>query len=342
MEKKYIVGIIVAALVITGLVIGGFLLIGPQKTTLKIFHAGSLTIPFQEVEEEFESDYPNIDIQLEPAGSVQCVTKITEAGKIAEVLASADWKLIPSMPSEYQDYYIKFAVNRMVLAYTNESARKDEINTDNFYQILNDSNVKWGFSNPNLDPCGYRSLMVLQLAEFRYGVDTLLEDLVLEHSDITNTTDGTNYNITTPEPLGVDTESNVVIRDKSVDLVSLIQIGGLDYAFEYQSVAEQYDLEYVQLDEMIDLSNSSYDSTYERVKVIKTTGASTGNSITYGITVPKNANLPDLGAKFIEYLINGTGKTIFVTLGQPPLDPCITNNVSLLPTNLQPYCTNET
>ncbi|TXT61294.1 MAG: putative solute-binding protein [Promethearchaeota archaeon] len=341
MEKNKVVGIIVALAIVVGLVIGGIILLGPQKKVLKVFHAGSLTVPFESVEDKFEADNPNIDVQLEAAGSVQCVTKITEVGEVADVLASADWKLIPSMPSEYQDYYIKFAVNRMVLAYTNQSKYKDTITASNFYDILSNSDLKWGFSDPNLDPCGYRSLMVLQLAELKYGDSNILEDLVLEHSDITVNTDGTNYNITTPDPLGIDTDSNLVIREKSVDLVTLLKEGGLDYAFEYQSVAEQHDLEFVQLDTAIDLSDANLDLTYARVKVIKTSGVSTGKSITYGITVPKNANNPSLGAQFIEYVINEEGKEIFTNLGQPPLDPCITNDVTLLPSNLQPYCVSE-
>ncbi len=344
MNKKAIYsvgGIVIVGLAITGIVIGGFLLLGPtsQKTALKIFHAGSLAVPFEEVEKKFESDYPTIDVQLETAGSVQCTTKITEAGKIADVLAVADWNLIPNMDSQYQDYYIKFAVNQMVLTFDNSSGTIPKMDKDNFYEILNDTGSTFGFSNPNLDPCGYRSLMVLQLAEFASGNDQILEDLVLKHSEITNTTDGYNYTITTPEDLSPD--STITIRDKEIDLVTLVKEGGLDYAFEYRSVAVQHNLDFIELGQQIDLSNSSLDNTYARVTIERTGGDSTGKSITYGITVPKGANLPDFGAIFIEYVINSTGKTIFNDNGQPPLDPCITNDVSRVPTNLQPFCVNE-
>ena len=68
-----------------------------EEIVLKVFHAGSLTVPLEEVEARFEADYPNVDVQLEPAGSVQCVQKVTEIGELADVVASADYSLIPSM-----------------------------------------------------------------------------------------------------------------------------------------------------------------------------------------------------------------------------------------------------
>ncbi len=338
MEKKnktiLIVGII-ASLVILPLLFLGLLI---PKTTLKIFHAGSLAIPFEEIEKQFEADYPDVDVQLESAGSVQCVNKITEIGKIADVLAVADYSLIPTMPSQYQNYYIKFAKNKMVLAYTQNSKYADEINSGNFYKILRRDDVKWGFSNPNLDPCGYRSPMVLQLAEIMTGDSQILDDLITSKSDITVTQTGNNYRIKTPEDLGVSDE-NLVIRDKSVDLVSLLKSGGLDYAFEYLSVAVQHELNVVLLDTTIDLSNSEYNYLYQRVTVLKSNGKiSTGKAINYGITIPKNANNPELAEIFVEYIINPTGQQTLLNLGQKPISPCPTNNFNAIPSNLKQYC----
>ncbi|MEJ2251224.1 MAG: tungstate ABC transporter substrate-binding protein WtpA, partial [Candidatus Lokiarchaeota archaeon] len=337
----------IVAVAISGIVIGGVLLVGGNnKTKLTVFNAGSLTVPLQHVEAQFEKDHPNVDVQIEPAGSLQCIAKITQVGKIADVLATSDWKLIPSMPSQYQDYYIKFAVNRMVIAYTNTSKYADQINSTNFYNILNKTDIHWGLADPNSDPCGYRTLMVLKLADINYNFtnsNSILNDLVVKHSDITcksyQKDNTTYYNITAPE--NVNPTGNLEVRDKSEDFVSMLQSGGIDYAFEYQSVAQQHHLEYIQLNDSIDLSNSNLDSLYQRVSVIKTSGVSTGKSITYGITVPKNANHPQLAAEFIEYVINAQGKAIFTTLGQPPLNPCITNNMTALPPILRSYCTSE-
>ncbi|MCD4766272.1 MAG: hypothetical protein K8R34_07155, partial [Methanosarcinales archaeon] len=44
-----------------------------EEAVLKIFHAGSLSIPMAELEEKFETLHPNVDVQREPAGSRACI-----------------------------------------------------------------------------------------------------------------------------------------------------------------------------------------------------------------------------------------------------------------------------
>jgi molybdate/tungstate transport system substrate-binding protein len=313
----------------------------PEEEVLKVFHAGSLTLPFEDIEAQFESDNPNVDVQLEPAGSVACVQKITEQGQECDVLASADYSLIPSMmmtaESNYADWYIIFAVNRMTLAYTDNSKYADEITADNWYEILRRSDVTWGFSDPNLDPCGYRSPMVIQLAEYEYEDDMIFEDLIEANSDITVSEEAGTYmvdaNMTDLNP----NTNRLKIRDKSVDLVSMVQEGGLDYAFEYSSVAKQHGLNYLELPVTIDLSSADYANRYKTVKVEKTTTTSTGKPIVYGLTIPTNSPNPELATDFVEYIINNFGQTVFNNNGQPPVVPALADDVSKMPQSLQSY-----
>ena len=144
--------------------------------TLTIYHAGSLTIPFDEVTKEFNKLYPDIKVEAEVAGSVTAIRKVTELGKKADIIASADYTLIPEMMfPEYAEWYIIFATNQMVIAYTDNSLFGNEINGDNWYEILQRDGVKYGRSNPDRDPCGYRTLMVWQLAEDYYNAPELYE-----------------------------------------------------------------------------------------------------------------------------------------------------------------------
>ena len=137
--SKLMVVAIIAIIAIAA--IGGFWYYtntSSETTILKVFHAGSLTLPFEDIEAQFEADHPNVDVQLEPAGSVACVRKITETGELCDVLASADYSLIPSMmmteESDFADWYIIFAVNRMTLAYTDNSRYSDEITGTKFLE----------------------------------------------------------------------------------------------------------------------------------------------------------------------------------------------------------------
>jgi len=340
--SKILVAAIVAIIAVAA--IGGFWYYtntGSETTVLKVFCAGSLTLPFEDIETQFETDHPNVDVQLEPGGSVTRVQKITELGKECDVLASADYSLIPSMmmtpDSDYTDWYIIFAVNRMTLAYTDNSRYADEINSDNWYEILRRSDVKWGFSDPNLDPCGYRSPMVIQLAEYEYGDSMIFEDLIEANSDITVSEDAGTYvinaNMTDLNP----NTDRLMIREKSVELVTFVQEGGLDYAFEYSSVAKQHGLKYLELPETIDLSSANYEDLYKTVKIQKTTTTSTGKPIVYGLTIPNNAPNPTLAAEFVKYIINESGQTVFNNNGQPPVLPAETNDINKIPESLTKY-----
>ncbi len=309
-----------------------------EKTVLKVLIAGSLTSPMGKIEQKFETDHPNVDVQLEPAGSIECVRKITELGVEADVLASADYSLIPSMMvPEYADWYLLFAKNEMVLTYSDKSKYASILNENNWYKILDKPDVVWAFSNPNLDPCGYRTPMTIQLAELAYNDDTIFEDLISSKSKITvSNIDGT-YVITTPEDLAPAT-NKLTIRNKSVELVSMVQEGGIDYAWEYISVAVQNNMKYLRLPASINLSDVAYADTYKKVQVKTIDGKTqTASPIVYGITVPLNAPNKDLANEFVKYVIDENGQQIFTADGQPPVVPAQSNGKAKVPQILQQY-----
>jgi molybdate/tungstate transport system substrate-binding protein len=321
MERKRIavVGIAIALLLCIPVAVNA-----AETQTVKVFHAGSLAVPLEQAEQQFEALHPEYDVQRESRGSLECVRQITEVGKPSDVLASADYSLIPDMMyPDYADWYVRFATNDVVLAYNDEvSMYADEITPENWYEILRRDNVIFGFSNPNDDPCGYRSVMVFQLAELNYGDDQIFDDLILENTAITvsEEADGT-YHIKTPEDLQPNTEK-VNIRPKSVELVVLVEAGGLDYAFEYRSVAVQHNLSFVDLPAEIDLSTMEYADTYKKVKVeLADRSIQTGMPVMYGITVPTVAENPEGGLEFVKFVIGEPGQKIFADNGQPPIVP---------------------
>ncbi|MFO8101392.1 MAG: tungstate ABC transporter substrate-binding protein WtpA [Dehalococcoidia bacterium] len=287
------------------------------KGTLTIFHAGSLAVPFSEMEVEFESMYPGVDVQCESASSGVTIRKVTELGKNAEIIASADYSLIPAlMYPDYADWHVTFAKNRMVLCYTDRSEYANEVNTDNWYQILLRDGVEHGHSDL-LDPCGYRTLLVWQLAEEYYGEPGLYEDLVASCP-----------------------EKN--IRPKSVELVALLQSGDLDYASEYSSVAMQHNLNYVEYPTEIDLSAVEHKDFYAQSS-IEVPGKEPGETITqigkpivYGVTIPANTENPELAIAFMEYLLGEKGQSIMNSNGQPSIVPAVADDLGNLPSELQP------
>lgn len=311
-----------------------------NKTSLTIFCAGSLSIPLSDLNKEFKEYMKikgyDVNIKLEPSGSVIAIRKITDLGRKADVLAVADYTLIQKfMYPKYADFYIAFAGNELVLCYTDSSKYSNEINSKNWFEILNRSDVKFGFSNPNIDPCGYRSVMALKLADLYYG-KSVFYNLIEAHTNIR--CNGTE--ILTPKD--IKTDGKIVIRDKSVDLIALLESGSIDYAFEYKSVAMQHKLRFVELPDEINLKNFSLKDWYGKVrisiwkkendtfvqKVIR------AKPIVYGITIPKNSKNKKIAEEYVAYLLS-EGRRIFTENHQEFLDkPIAFGNV---PEKLKDY-----
>ena len=274
------------------------------KGDVIIFHAGSLTVPLAKMEKEFEAKYPGVDVKREAGGSTKMARMISELGKPADIMASADYMVInKSLIPGFASWNIRFATNQLVLCYTDKSKFADKINQDNWYEILAKKGVQWGHSDPNLDPCGYRSLMVMKLAEPFYNKPGLYEKLIANRP-----------------------KANV--RPKSVELVSMLQTGHLDYAWEYLSVAVQHKLKYVKLPDKINLGNYKYDDFYKQAKVEvsgKKPGTKMtriGKSCTYGVTLIKDAPNKVAAVAFLHYMLSPDhGLKILKDLGQPPFIP---------------------
>jgi molybdate/tungstate transport system substrate-binding protein len=286
--------------------------------TLQIFNAGSLTAPFEQISEEFNKIHPDVEILAEAAGSATTIRKVTELGKECGVIGSADYLLIPElMFPEYADWYLIFASNEVCICYTDQSQFGDEINSDNWYEILQRDGVTYGRSDPDQDPCGYRTLMVWQLAEKHYDVPGLYDKLYGADGDL--------------------------MRPKSVDLIALLQSGDLDYAFEYSSVAQQQNLEYVTLPPEINLSDVDFEDFYAQAEV-EIAGANPGETIlmkgspiVYAVTIPKNFPRQELAIAWVDFLLSPEGMDIMEANYQTPIIPAKTNDVTKLPEALKKY-----
>ena len=285
--------------------------------TLTILHAGSLSVPFKHVSEEFNKLYPNVKIEMESAGSRTTIRKVTELGKQADIVGSADYKAIEQlMFPKFSDWYVKFARNQMGLMYTEHSKYANEINNENWYDILTRDGVEYGHSDPDADPCGYRTLLVFQLAEKHYGVPGLADRL----------------------DKGCPQKN---IRPKETELLALLESGDLDYAFIYKSVAAQHSLKFLELPVEIDLSGVDYADLYANAKVEiagkepGTTQTQVGAPIVYGITIPKNAPNPDLAKVWVKFLLSPEGRAVLEKDGQPPIVPALAKNIDNVPAELK-------
>ncbi len=268
-----------------------------------VYHAGSLAAPMAKIEAMYEEANPGVDIQRESGGSAALARKITDLGGACDAFFSADYMVIEKLlrPAT-ADWNILFASNAIVLMYGPKSKYGDEIGAKNWTEVMLRPDVRWGHSEPDADPCGYRSLMVLQLAEKFYG-DEALYERAMKHS-------------------------GRGVRQKAIELVSMVESGAMDYAFEYKSVAVQHGLKYLDLPPEINLMEPSKADDYAAAKVElagKEPGKKMlvkGEPIVYGLSIPKDAPNADGALQFVEFVLSPEGGlAVFQEMGQDIVGP---------------------
>lgn len=290
-----------------------------ENEQLIIFHAGSLSLPLKQMKAEFQKENPNVEILMESAGSVACARKITDLKKDCDIMASADYTIIDNMliPG-YASWNIKFASNEMAIVYHESSRYANEINAQNWPEILMKKDVIYGRSDPNSDPCGYRTILTAQLAENYYHIDGFTNKL--------------------------KSKDEAYVRPKEVDLLALLESNAIDYIFLYRSVAEQHHLKYVVLPDSINLKNPDLADFYKTAQVDitgKTPGSlttKTGEPMVYGITVLDKAPNKETALKFINFVLSKQGGVrIMEENGQPSMVPSYSETYHAIPEKLKQY-----
>lgn len=320
MRRKILVGFLIAVLIAAVVALAGC---GTQpaaqpaaKTTLTLYGAGTLAKPFKAVIAAFEAQNPDVTFQTQYGGSVKMAKQITVLHEPADLLAVADYHVIPKYlfgkngQKSYADWYVGFVSNAITFTYTPKSKGAGQINDQNWYKVLAEPGVQIGRSNPNTDPSGYQILQMLKLAQIYYNQPGLYNS-VMKNAPKTN------------------------MRDTETELLGALESGQIDYLGIYRSDAIQHHLEYLKLPDQIDLSNPEYASYYAKVSVPSKNGPVPGSPIIYAITVTKDSSHQALADKFVDFLISPAGQKIMNENGFRALNPAPAFNRNLAPADIQ-------
>lgn len=287
-----------------------------SSNEIVFFHAGSLAVPVAELVKAYEAENPGIRIITEAAGSLVTARKITELGKPCDIMASADYQVIDELliPG-YAAWNIGFATNEIVIAFTPRSRYSEDISDSNWTDILLRDNVFYGRSDPDSDPCGYRTLMTLKLAEEWYGIPGLAERF--------------------------SQKDRSFIRPKEIDLTALLETGAVDYVFQYKSVAVQHGQKFLELPAEINLGDPEFSERYRSVSV-DVAGRSPGETMTirgdyilYGITLLNNAPNREEAEKFLAFILSPGGRSVIELKGQNPVVPPVVKGSTGIPEPVQ-------
>ncbi|MCF7790782.1 MAG: tungstate ABC transporter substrate-binding protein WtpA [Victivallales bacterium] len=291
-----------------------------SENKIIVFHAGSLSVPLLKLKQAYKKVNSDTDIILEAGGSRACARKITDLNKKCDLMVSADYKVIYNLLiPKYAQWNIKFATNELSVVYNKKSRYSEKINTENWYKILKKQDVTCGASNPNHDPCGYRTILLLKLSSIFYKDPELYS--------------------------AISSKKKMIIRPKETDLISLLNTGVIDYMFIYKSVAVQHKMKYVKLPEQINLGSPEYSDFYKKATIKisgKTPGSfitQTGAPIVYGLTIPENAPDKKAAIKFLNFMLSEKGLNIIKNCGQKPIVPSKSETYSKIPNQLKKFAT---
>ncbi|GAB4317174.1 MAG: tungstate ABC transporter substrate-binding protein WtpA [Bacteroidales bacterium] len=291
---------------------------GGEKEII-LFHAGSLSAPVKEIVQNYEALHPGVSVITQAAGSRASARKITDLNRPCDVFASADYSVIDNLLiPDYASWNIPFATNEMVIAYRDESRFADSISRENWPEILSSPEVIYGRSNPDHDPCGYRTVITIRLAGKCLRSPEWAESLLQKDKNF--------------------------IRPKETDLIALLETGSVDYFFIYRSVAQQHHLNWLILPDSINLKNPNLTDFYSQATV-EVSGKKPGETIIkrgepmiYGITVPTTAPHPELAIDFVRYWLSSEGGAkILEEMGQPSVIPSPTETFSRVPRELKSF-----
>jgi molybdate/tungstate transport system substrate-binding protein len=280
---------------------------GEGKTRLQVWGADSLSASFAEIAAEFEKAHPKAKVVLNIHGS-RFIAQVLP-NQDADVVALADHRLVKDIlhPDGVADWVAKFVSNEIVLAGHTSSARRAELTSDNWYEILLKPDITFGIANPDQDPCGYWSQLVWKLAERHYFTSKgQSRPLAKQLADKCR-----------PENVALD--ANRLISD-------LLVRARVDYAFVYKTHAVDHKLPFTRLPNQINLGDPEHASDYATAEITipgVRGGKQTikGTYIAFGITVPKKARQPELAQAFVRFVLSRQGLDILARSGFNPIVP---------------------
>ena len=274
----------------------------PTPTPLVVFNAAALGPPFKALGDALRGPPHHLLLQQENAPSLEAIRRLTELGRVPDILASADIALLDALVlPAHSAWYVVFGTNALVLAYGAHSAGRDALTVDGWWEVLLRPGVRTGRSDPSVDPSGYRTLMALQLAEAHYQRPGLADQLLAAM------------------PLRY-------IRRAEADLSALIQAGELDYIWTYRNLALAHDLDYLELPTAINLADPALAEWYAQATAVVSGRTSAdslrlrGSPILFGLTVPDRAPHPTAALAFLSLVLSPVGAAMLRRSGFEPLD----------------------
>ncbi|OAQ53791.1 hypothetical protein HTG_05875 [Natrinema mahii] len=247
---------------------------------VRVLAAGSLAAAFENgigpaFEAETEFGYAG-----EYYGTNAVLRLVVDGTKHPDVVIGADAALLRDrLYPDHADWDATFAANEVVIAYAPETDLGGRLAAgEPWYDVLADADAgEIAISDPDIDPLGYRALLLFELAEREHGLEgfrAAMADRVAHVAD---------------EPR----------------LLAGLENGDRACVVAYRNMATERDAAVRRLDDAYNFGTREYADRYARASYTTESGHTvTGSPVVYNATVPADADDPDAGRAFVSFLLD--------------------------------------
>jgi molybdate/tungstate transport system substrate-binding protein len=308
---------------------GGMPLPGASgAAVLHVLYAGSLVNLVEEGLAPAFREQTHLAVEGLPGGSVALAHMILDRLRRADVFISADPEvnhlLMRPGPGPSAPWFFTLARNTLVVAYDPRSKFASALGHSAaghapggrpWHEILARPGFRLGRTDPQLDPKGYRTILMLRLAEHYYHRADLEQRII-----------GSPEN---PRQIFPEEE-----------LMGRLESGQLDAGIFYLNEAVEHHLPYVTLPDEINLGNPAMASAYAHATYRLPTGeVRRGAPIVYTVTIPSTADNVAGAIRFVQFLYGPGGRAALTAHGLLPAPPLAGGDVREVPPALKPLIT---
>ena len=280
--------------------------LGGDDDRVRVLSAGSLAVVLEDhVGPAFTAE-TGTGYEGEYHGSNIVMRMIEDGTKHPDVAISADVELLRDrLYTEHADWDVEFAANEVGIAYEPSTELGRRLDDDEpWYEVLADADAgELAISDPDLDPLGYRAVQLFELAESTYELDgfrTAMVDRAYHEPD---------------EP----------------SLLAGIEAGDRACAIAYRNMAVDHEIPFLELPDTYNFASPEYADVYEQASYTTEGGYTvTGTPVSYNATVRTDADEPEAGRAFVEFLLESSDlladhglvvpETLPRSYGDPPAD----------------------
>ncbi len=256
----------------------------------------------------------------EAKGSVLSANLIKEKLRTPDVFISADPKvnqrLMGNENGDLVRWYATIFGNEMVLGYNPNSRFAAELkqvvtNDTRLYEILQEKGFRLGRGDPELEPKGYRTLFLFDLAERRYQRPGLAQQILSNAG----------------HPTLIFPEEQLVAR---------LEAGQLDAGIFYRNEVAEHSLPFIRFPRELNLSDPDLDPYYGTATYVSPKGIKyIGSAIVYSVTIPETSKNREGAIALVSFLLSGESRKIVEKHALRLIQPVFSGEIDAAPPTLQ-------